>query len=66
MVDGVFEGLHRDVADASPLKESGVWIQDNDILEDCGCEDVCLEICWIGDGPGLVLVADFLKRIIHG
>ena len=35
VLDGVFEGLDRDVADAFPLKDSGVGLEGKDSLEGC-------------------------------
>jgi hypothetical protein len=56
VLDGGFEGLKTDAADAAPLKESGVGLQDKDSLEVCFHRVPCLEICWIGDGLVLVLL----------
>ena len=66
VLDGVFEPVDREIAHASPLKESGVGLEGKESLEGCVLFVLCLEKCWIGGRPGSAPVAYFLKRIIDG
>ena len=63
VLDGVFEPVDREIAHASPLKESGVGLEGKDSLKGCVLFVVCLEKCWVGPAfhfPGNVTVAYLL------